>query len=199
MPTQSGIHFYSNWAKERIDEIDATLASLESKAGEVQADARLKANQVLADLRDRRDAFQDTIKKLAESNEAAWVRAKARLENEWTAFDAGVQKYVETFGRQVEQRQATFQVRTAAQLKAWNEVADKLLDNAKEFAAERRGEIDATVTRMKADAAAAQEKFEKLNRAGTESWSALNAALAETRAAFDRANQAAHDAFNRVK
>ena len=39
MPTQSSIHFYLNWAKERIDEMDATLASLESKASEVQADA----------------------------------------------------------------------------------------------------------------------------------------------------------------
>lgn len=199
MPSQSSIHFYSNWAKERIDEIDATLASLESKAGEVQADARATANQVLADLREKRDAFRDTIKKQAESNEAAWIGAKARLETDWTAFEADVQKYVETFGKQAEQRQATFQARTAAQLKSWNEVTDKLLGNAKEFAAERRGEIDATAKRMKADAAAAQEKLEKLNRAGSESWSALNAALAETRAAFDRANQAAHDAFNRVK
>jgi len=127
MPAPSNIHFYANWAKERIDEIDATLASLESKASEVQADARVKANQVLADLRKKRDAFQDTIKKQAESNEATWIRAKARLETDWTAFEADVQKYVETFGKQVEQRQATFQVRTAAQLKAWNEVADKLL------------------------------------------------------------------------
>jgi hypothetical protein len=37
MPAQSSMHFYLNWAKERIDEMDATLASLESKAGEVHA------------------------------------------------------------------------------------------------------------------------------------------------------------------
>jgi hypothetical protein len=83
----------------------------------------------------------------------------------------------------------------AAQLKAWREVADKVQIAAGEFAAERRGEIDASVARMKADAAAAEEKLQKLARAGTESWSALNAALAETRAAFDRANQTARDAF----
>lgn len=160
---------------------------------------RLTPTSRPTDLRKKRDAFRDTIKKQAESNEATWIRAKARLDTDWTAFEADVQKYVGTFGKQVEQRQATFQVRTAAQLKAWNEVADKLLGSAKEFAVERRGEIDATVKRMKADAAAAQEQFEKLNRAGTESWSALNAALAKTRAAFDRANQAAHDAFHRVK
>ena len=32
MPTQSSAHFFLSWAKERIDEMDATLASLESKA-----------------------------------------------------------------------------------------------------------------------------------------------------------------------
>jgi hypothetical protein len=38
----------------------------------------------------------------------------------------------------------------------------------------------------------------KLNQAGTQSWSALMGALAETRAAFDRANQAAQEAFKRA-
>jgi hypothetical protein len=51
---------------------------------------------------------------------------------------------------------------------------------------------------MKADAAASDEKLQKLARAGTESWSALSAALAETRGVFDRANQAAREAFKRA-
>jgi len=63
MSTQSSIHFYLNWAKERIDEMDATLASLESKVSEVHADARVKANQVLTDLRKKRDDFRATVKK----------------------------------------------------------------------------------------------------------------------------------------
>ena len=65
MATQSSIHFYLNWAKERIDEMDATLASLETKVSEVQADARVKANQILADLRKKRDDFRSTVKKQA--------------------------------------------------------------------------------------------------------------------------------------
>ena len=31
MSEQSSMHFYLNWAKERIDEMDAALASLEPK------------------------------------------------------------------------------------------------------------------------------------------------------------------------
>jgi hypothetical protein len=198
MTTQSNIHFFVNWAKGRLDEMDATLTSLEGKVGGVQADARDKANKVLADLRKKRDDFRDTVKKQSEANEAAWISAKTKLESEWNVFEAEVKKYVESFGNQIEQQQAIFKLQSAAQLKAWREAANKLNSSAKEFAAERRGEIDAAVKRMNTDATAAEEKLQKLNQAGAQSWSALMAALTETRAAFDRANQAARDAFKRA-
>jgi hypothetical protein len=92
MATQSSIHFYLNWAKERLDEMDATLASLETKVSEVQADARVKANQVLADLRTKRDDFRSTVKKQAEANEVAWIKAKAQLETEWERVRDGGQE-----------------------------------------------------------------------------------------------------------
>jgi hypothetical protein len=37
-----------------------------------------------------------------------------------------------------------------------------------------------------------------MNRAGGASWSSLTAALSETRAAFDRANHAAYEAFKKT-
>jgi hypothetical protein len=198
MTTQSNTHFFVNWAKGRLDEMDATLTSLEGKVGGVQADARDKANKVLAELRKKRDDFRDSVKKQSEANEAAWISAKTKLESEWNVFGAKVKKYVESFGNQIEQQQATFKLQSAAQLKAWREAANKLGSSAKEFVAERRGEIDAAVKRMNTDATAAEEKLQKLNQAGAQSWSALMAALTETRAAFDRANQAARDAFKRA-
>ena len=198
MATQSNIHFFTNWAKERLDEMDAAVTSLEDKLAEVQSDARDKADKVLADLRTKRDDFQNTIRKQSESNEAAWLLAKAKLELDWKVFEAELKKYVESFGKKAEHQQATFKVQADAQLKAWREAADKLGIDAKNFAAERRDEIDAVVKRINADAAEAERKLQKLNQAGTQSWSALMAALAETRAAFDRANQAALDAFKRA-
>jgi hypothetical protein len=65
MPEQSSAHFYLNWTKERIDEMDATLASLEAKASQVHADSKAKADQLIADLKKRRDEFQATAKKQA--------------------------------------------------------------------------------------------------------------------------------------
>ncbi len=198
MPAQSSVHFFLTWAKGRIDEMDATLASLESKAAEMQADARVKADRFIADMKVKRDEFDSTVKKQAEAGEAGWDSAKLRLETEWKDFQTETKKYLETFGKGIEQQQAVFQSQATAQLNAWRETADKLNTAAKEFAIERRREIDETVSRMKADAATAEVKLQKLAQAGTELWSALNAALAETRATFDRANQAAREAFKRA-
>lgn len=199
MTTQtSSAHFFLSWAKERIDEMDATLVSLESRSAQMQAETRVKADQFIAEMKKKRNEFESTVKKQAEVGEGAWDGAKVRLETEWKGFQAETAKYLETFGKGIEQQQAVFQSQVAAQLKAWRETADKLNTAGKEFAIERRREIDATVSRMKADAVTAEKKLQDVARAGTESWSALNAALAETRTTFDRANQAAREAFKRA-
>lgn len=194
----SSAHFFLSWARERIDEMDATLASLESRSAQMQAETQARADQFIAEMKNKRDEFESAVRTQADAGETAADGAKARLETEWKAFQAETKKYLETFGKGIEQEHAVFQSQVAAQLNAWRETADKLNAAAKEFAVERRREIDATVSRMKADAVTAEKKLQDLARAGTESWSALNAALADTRATFDRANQAAREAFKRA-
>jgi len=194
----SNAHFYLNWAKERIDEMDAVLTSLQSRATQVSAESRAAADQLVADLRSKRDAFQDDLRRQAEAGEAAWAQSRAKLESDWNAFQADVKKYVEDFGRQMKQQQTTFQDIAAAQLKAWREAADRFQAAAADLAVDRRARMEATVQQMKADASAAEANFQKLAKAGTESWAALSAALTDSRAAFDRANRTAWDAFKRA-
>jgi F0F1-type ATP synthase membrane subunit b/b' len=67
MSEKSSAHAYLNWTKQRLDEMDATLASLESKAREVRADANTKADQMVADLKKRRDEFQAKVKAQGEA------------------------------------------------------------------------------------------------------------------------------------
>jgi ElaB/YqjD/DUF883 family membrane-anchored ribosome-binding protein len=97
VPVQTSRHFYIDWAKERLDEMDATLASLEHQASEVQAASREKADQMLADLRKRRHEFQEGVKMQAEASEAVWLRTKAQLDAQWNGFEAEVKKYIEAF------------------------------------------------------------------------------------------------------
>jgi hypothetical protein len=192
------MHFYINWAKERLDEMDATLASLEHQAREVQTASRAKADELLTNLRNRRLEFQEGVPMHAETNEAAWLRTKAELDGKWKGFEAEVREYIETFIRQGEQQKATFQKIATAQLNAWQDASDKIHAAGAEFAAERRADIDAAVKQMKADASEAAATFQNLAQAGTASWTALTGALAQSRAAFDGALQAAADAFKRA-
>lgn len=196
--TTSSAQFFFDWAKARIDEMDATLKSLESKSGEMQAETRAKADQFIAALQKKRDAFDSSVKKQVEVGEAALDGAKERLETEWKAFQTETGTYLEKFGTGIEEQQAVFQSQVTAQLHAWRETADKLNAAGQAFAVDRRREIDETVARMKTDAAAAEKKLADLATVGTESWNALNAALAETRATFDRAHKAARGAFDRA-
>lgn len=195
MPEQSRMHFFLNWTKERLDEMDATLASLEAKVSQVKAESKAKADQLIADLKKRRDEFRAKTKAQAEAGEAALQTAKAQLESQWHRFEADVKTYFETIGKHVEQEQATFRQVAAAQAKAWHDAADKFQNAAAKVAAENRAKVEAAVKQMKSDAAGAEARLQKLEQAGRESWSALSAALAESRKAFDRANQTASDAF----
>jgi hypothetical protein len=169
MAAERTMHFYFNWAKERIDEMDAAVVSLEGKATQVMADSKVKAEQLIADLKKRRDEFEAQLK-----------------------------GYVETVGKQIEQQQATFREVAAAQVKAWREAADRLRDEGAKMATAKQADIDAAVKQMKADAAEADARLQKLKQAGSESWSAFSAALADSRKAFDRANQAAWNTLKRA-
>jgi len=195
MAAPNTMQFFLNWAKERVSEMDATLASLESKIDELRADSRAAADEFIANLRTQRDAFRASVEKQTQMGGDGWMRTKARLENDWASFEKRVSQYVENIGKQVGQQQATFELLVAAQLKVWRETAEEIHIAAGQFSADRQRDIDVTVERMKADATAAEEKLQKLARAGTEPWSALNTALAENRAAFDRASQMAWNAF----
>ena len=199
MTTQSSMHFYVNWAKERLDEMDATLASLEGQAGKLQADARAGAELALTEIRNQRDNYKRIIDNQKEATEANWIATKATLESDWKAFEASVQSFVDAAGEHIGAREAAFSAAVNAQVKAWQDAADRLRNAATGFASDRKAEVNSIVKRMKDDADAAQAKLDKLRSAGTKSWTALNTALGETRASFDRANQVAQDAFNRAR
>lgn len=194
MPTEGRMHFYFNWAKERIEEMDAALAALEAKTPQVKADAKAKADQLISDLKKRRDDFQALARKQAEAGEVAWQRALVQLETQWNGFEGQLKAYVETVGKRVEEQQAIFRDIAAAQAKAWREAADKLRDDGAKVAAAKRPEIDAALKQMKAEADA---QLKRVKQAGGQSWSAISASLAESRKTFDRVNQAAWEALKR--
>ncbi|MGQ7793818.1 hypothetical protein ACUN0C_15535 [Faunimonas sp. B44] len=198
MPEQSSMHDYLNWTKERIDEMDATLAALEGKAAEVKAESQAMTEEAVAELTKQRDGFQAQARALAEAGGSALLAGKGQLEAQWRDFEARVKAYFETVGKQIGQQQATFQEIAAAQVKAWREAAETFNGEAAKLAAAKRADVDAAVKQMKADAAEAEARLRTLKQAGSESWAAMSAALAESRKAFDQANQKAWEALKRA-
>jgi membrane protein involved in colicin uptake len=195
---RSSAHVSIDWAKSRLDEMDATLASLEKKLDELKSDSRVKAERAIAEMREQREALKQDIEAKKQATEAEWQQTKARVESHWTAFEAAVQKWVDAAGERVAEQNEMFVARAEAQLKAWQDMIDKLEASAKGVAADRKREIDAAVAKIRADAEATKTRLEGLKRSGRESWTALSKALAESRAAFDRANQTASEAFKRA-
>ena len=192
---QSSFNFQIEWAKERLAEMDAALASLERGARGAQAAARAKADQALTELRKRRDEYQHAMTKGFEAGTTAWAGDKAHLESQWNRFSAELSKNVDALGKQISVQQSMFRDLAAAQRKAWHDAGDELLTAMKDFAAERRAGIEGAVQKMKVDASQSEAQLQKLMGVGNESWKALNAALSQSRAAFDHALEAAGDAF----
>lgn len=198
MSSQSIIHSYLDWAKERLDEIDATLSSFQHDAAKLQVDVSVKAEKAMADMRAARDDFRRSVNEHANATKSTIASSKKKLEAQWTAFEGGVLAYLDATGRQAKEQEAAFRARADAQRKAWQESIDKLHKSAVSFAADRRNEIETAVTHMKAEADAAKARLDKLNKAGGKSWVAMKTALTETRNALDKANQTVHELIKRV-
>ncbi len=178
--------------------MEATLASLEAKASQVKAESKPKADQLINYLKEQRDEFRAKIEAQTRAGAGAAQTAKSQLESLWSDFETQVQTYFDTVGKQMEHQHATFQDIAAAQVKAWREAADKLQSEAAKVATARRSDLDAAIKQMSADAAEAEGRLQRLRQAGADSWATLSAALAESRKAFDRANQEGWEALKRA-
>ena len=189
-------HPHLAWAMWGLDEIEATLGSIESRFHH-RPDVRIKAESAMSDMRAARDAFRKAIEQHEQVNEAAPGRSKAALESQWAAFEDSVQAYLELVGKQVTEQEMIFRARADAQSKAWQQAIGNLHNSATSFAADHHGEKEAAVKRLESEADAAKVKLDKLNKAESASWVAMKSALTETRAALDRAHQAVLHAIER--
>ena len=197
MKTEYYSHYFSNWAKERLEEIETTLKLMDSHARALHAERRQQAEKVVAEIRAQGEAFQEAIRKQKHEGEAAWAAAKIELAPAWASFEATVQRYFTEAGH-TQQQGATFKARAEAQRKAWQQTIDTLRASSASFAVAKRHDLDKVLDHLKAEADAAKPKLEKQQKAGEQSWAALKDALEESRSAFDKASHKAFEAFKKA-
>jgi hypothetical protein len=195
MTTNPQLREFSEWAKQRVNEIEATLKAMQMRLGTLGAEAKTQAEKVIAEMSAQRDVFQKAIKEQSAEGEAALAKARSALEANWASFETTVQKYFTDARQTAEQQQALFAARADAQRKAWQQSIDAFYLQANSFAAAQRKDLDAALDRAKAEAETAKSRLDATAKAGAQSWDAMKTALEESRAAFEKAGKKAQDAF----
>ena len=198
MTSETDTHLFSNWAKERLDEIDATLAALQSRAGTLQAETKKQAEKTIAEIRAQQQVIQEMLRKQREEGTASWTNLLRGLESNWASFESLVQSYMTVTWTDAQNLQETFGVRAEAQRRAWQEALENWRGKANSFAAAHRKEAEDALNQLKAAAEAAKARLETQQKAGAESWDALRTALEESRAAFDKATRKVVEAFKKT-
>ena len=126
MTTQKNARLSLDWAKARLDEMEATLTSLRSEAGKLTAAAQKNLEAVVAEMVKQRDAFSNAMKKQKTTTEDTWAKTKATLESEWTAFEASLRRYFDETREQSGQQIAVFRASAEAQRKAWEHAIEEI-------------------------------------------------------------------------
>jgi chromosome segregation ATPase len=189
----SKIHAQIVWARERLDEMEATLGAVERKLSSLKAEAQAKVQRAASEMRAQRDAFKEAVNANRQAGEAAWRDLRAKLEAQWSKFETAFDNWAHATHDQVEHQKAVFSARVDAQIKALTAAVDQFNTSAKTFAAARKSEVDVAFKTAQAQVDAAKVKAEAMHQAGKEAWASVNKALADSRAAFDRASKTAHD------
>lgn len=195
MTKQDWFHSHIAWAKERLDEMDASLDTLHRQVAKAKAATREGVDQSMQDLRSRRDAFQQAMKIAFEAGATQWANHKARLESQWDDFETELNKTMETFGAQIANRQTMFRDLVAAQRNAWRNTAKAMRSLTTGFTHDCEAEIKRAIQNMKANESKAEARLKDIREAGAESWLTMKSALAESRSTFDRSIKACEKAF----
>ncbi len=86
MTSETDTHLFSNWAQERLNEIEATLATLQSRVDTLQAETKKQAEKTIEEMRAQQQVFQEMLKRQTAEGTANWTNLMRGLESNWASF-----------------------------------------------------------------------------------------------------------------
>ena len=89
---------YKQKLEARLDQWRADIDKLEAKAAEAGADARIKYQSEVKNLRSKQDEAHKKIKKLGEAQGEAWKDLKSGFEAAWDDLGKAVRNASDRFG-----------------------------------------------------------------------------------------------------
>ena len=189
--TESSVHAFTEWAKSRLDEMEATITSMQAKAKELEEEARQQASDAVAEAERWYDVFATNAKKLEEYSKSAFVDAQ----DAWDKFEAGVDRWTAAAKGERE----AFDARAEALINAWQDTIDNYAKLASEVSADQRERLSATIQRLEEEAQAARGRLDALRETSVSSWPAIKDALEESRTAFENAANAFRAEFDKAR
>jgi uncharacterized protein YlxW (UPF0749 family) len=88
---------YKERVKAEIDKLDARIDEFRAKVDQLEADGKLKYNNILEEMTAKRDAAQQKFESLQEAGESAWGDLQKGFENAWEDLDQSFQKALKNF------------------------------------------------------------------------------------------------------
>lgn len=82
----------------QLDEWSAEIDKLKAKADSAEADAQLKYNKQIEELRSMRDAASKKLGELKEAGDDAWEDLKAGIDSAWHSLSSTIKSAASCFG-----------------------------------------------------------------------------------------------------
>src|SRR5579872_6899497 len=162
MAKQSRAHENFEWAKQKLDEIDAVLASLEQSATKLQGAARQEADQSLARIKAVQSAFAakvDAARAETSAVKGIGEDAYAALAAQWADLELAFQKFLTAAAGQADLVKQALATRAAAQRDIWLAPLDAARAAASQALDQARAEINASLRRVATETEKAQARL----------------------------------------
>lgn len=189
MTNQSRAHAQLEWTKQKLDEIDAALGSIEASVGKTQNKVSLEADQALDRLKSERDRLQKGFESLRADVEARRGVADEVydfLQASWIDVEIAFQDFLTTISSQTDVVKATIAAQAEAQRQSWLKSIDAVRASASDVVDRARGEVDAAIAQLDDAGKKVEAKLGQASAAGDVSWQALKVGIEETKQAHLR-------------
>jgi hypothetical protein len=201
-PQKSG-HADLEWAKQKLDEIDATLEALGGSVETLKKDARTEADRAIAWIRTARDAFKakvDAVWPDAAATKALADDTYASLEAKWAEVELAFQEdFLAAAAGQVNVVKKALKARAEARRQSWQSSLQAIRAASADAIEHAHSEAYAALRRLAAETAKAEARLGQVSAAGDESWTAIKGGLKEAISVYERTWEKISEAVSKMR
>lgn len=189
MSPQKSVNLYLEWAKQNLDEIDATRAALDGSVEELKRDARTATSLAIARIGAARDAFMakvDAVRLDAATARELADSTYAELDAEWAEVELAFQDFLAAAAPQAAVVKKALTARSEAQRQSWQSSLYAIRAATADAIEQAHTEAYAGLRRLAAETAKAEARLGHVSATSDESWTAIKGDLKETISVYER-------------